>query len=174
MNSSEIVVIYQQPGNKATFQKIKNNMCELEKMVGGEIAEIPYKDIVIVCQKDSKDLRPNIYINRKFLSIGETIRGNIIMLCKENNNFKTLSKEQVIKYLEFLKNASFNYNNVDENRKIILSNDKKSLKNIEREIGSEKYEDNNNKSEKIDNDKVLKMILSIQTIILKFIKDNES
>lgn len=174
MNHNEIISIYQEVGKEPIFQKIKNKVCEFEKMVGGEIEEIPYKDIVIICKKDRKNLKPNIYVNTKFLSIGETIRGNIIMVCKENNNFKSLSREQVIKYLEFLKNASFNYKNVDENGKIILSHNKKDFKNIEREIGLERCENTSNNNEKINDGKILKMILSIQSVILKFIKDNEN
>ena len=38
---------------------------------------IPYEDIAIICKADRKNLKPNIYINSKFLSIGESIRGNI-------------------------------------------------------------------------------------------------
>lgn len=77
----------------------------------GKFDVIPYDDIVILCKSDRKKLIPNIYINTKFLSVGETIRGNIIIVCQDNNNFKSLTKEQCIKYINFLKNASFNYNN---------------------------------------------------------------
>ena len=83
----------------------------MKKCLVGEIELIPYDDVVIVCKKIRENLKPNIYITTKFLSIGETIRGNIIIVCKEFEKFKSLSKEQSIKYAEFLKNASFHYDN---------------------------------------------------------------
>lgn len=136
----------------------------LSKYFGGNFDFIPYDDVVILCASNRKTLKPNIYINTKFLSIGETIRGNIIIVCKENDNFKSLTKEQCIKYIDFLKNASFNYN-------YILSHTyKHSINNgRERDLGSSSYYISGN----VNNDKVLQMILAIQTIILKFIKNNK-
>jgi len=77
----------------------------------GKFDVIPYDDIVILCKNNRKYLIPNIYINPKLLGIGETIRGDIIIVCKDNKNFKSLTKEQCIKYMKFLRRASFNYNN---------------------------------------------------------------
>ena len=81
----------------------------------------------------------------------------------ENEKFKSLSKKQVIKYLKFLKNVSFNYNNTVKTKKI--SN---TMPFMERN-----YNDNIeiNRNSNINND-MLKMILGIQTIILKFIQNN--
>lgn len=77
----------------------------------GKFDVIPYDDIVILCKNNRKYLIPNIYINPKLLGIGETICGDIIIVCKDNKNFKSLTKEQCIKYMKFLRRASFNYNN---------------------------------------------------------------
>lgn len=85
-------------------------LLSLSNYLNGKFDVIPYNDIVILCNMNRKTLTPNIYINTKFLSVGETIRGNIIIVCQDNNNFKSLTKEQCIKYINFLKNASFNYN----------------------------------------------------------------
>mgnify|MGYP006864525936 FL=1 len=134
----------------------------------GEIELIPYYDVVILCNKAQKNLKPNIYITKEFLNIGETIRGNIIITCKENNNFKTLSKEQVIKYTKFLKNASFHYNNIDENGRFILPN----TTNILRNIAKDKTLDDTAEKPNSQNEEILKMILGIQTVILKYIKNN--
>ncbi len=112
-------------------------------------------------------MQPNIYITTEFLSIGETIRGNIIVACRENDNFKSLSKEQAIKYAEFLKNASFHYDNNTENLKK-LSIDTKFLKNITKDKTLNDYECNS----KNQDEDILKMILGIQTVILKYIKNN--
>lgn len=133
----------------------------------GEIEIIPYDDVVIVCKKIRENLKPNIYITTKFLSIGETIRGNIIIACRECEKFKSLSKEQAIKYAEFLKNASFHYDNNTENLKKV-SIDTKFLKNITKDKTLNDYENNS----KNQNEDVLRMILGIQSIILKYIQNN--
>lgn len=135
-----------------------------KKCLDGEIQIIPYEDIVIICNKTRKHLKPNIYVNTKFLSIGETIRGNILIACKENENFKTLTKSQAMKYIEFLKEASFHYDNIDETGKLIDKRIFKTFLNDYKDIDINKN----------NNDEVLKMILGIQTIILKFIKNNEN
>ena len=139
----------------------------MKKCLVGEIELIPYDDVVIVCKKIRENLKPNIYITTKFLSIGETIRGNIIIVCKEFEKFKSLSKEQSIKYAEFLKNASFHYDNNTEKLKK-LSIDTKFLKNITKDKTLYDYE-NNFKNQDED---VLRMILGIQTVILKYIQNN--
>lgn len=73
-----------------------------------------------------------------------------------------MSKKQIFRYMEFLKNASFNYNN---RNKIIETNDNKIFKKI----------NNDTKGTYINNNEdILKMILGIQMVILKFIKDNKN
>ncbi len=171
MKKSEIVVIYKDPGKTPILKKIKNDISEFEKILGGNINIIPYESIIIVCKENRKNLMPNIYINTKFLRLGETIRGTIIMASREEQNFKTLTKEQAIEYIEFLKNASFHY---DETIQKKTTNNKNYTKGLEREIYS-----NSNKERYIDNkecerDEVLHMILAIQTIILKFIRSNKN
>lgn len=142
----------------------------LSKYFGGNFDVILYEDIVILCASNRKILKPNIYINTKFLSIGETIRGSIIVACKENDNFKSLTKEQCIKYINFLKRASFNYNHTLSQNYPYTYN-KHSINNgRERDLGSSSYDISGN----VNNNKVLQMILAIQTIILKFIKNNEN
>ncbi len=166
--NSEIIVIHQEVGKKAQLQKIKNEVYEFKKLIGGEIEIIPYDDVVIICKKIRERLKPNIYITTKFLNIGETIRGNIIIVCIENGDFKSLTKEKAIKYMQFLKNASFNYNNVDENGKFISAYNTKYLNLATKD---KTLNDNNNIS-KNQNEEILRMILGIQTVILKYIKNN--
>lgn len=110
-----------------------------------------------MCKKDRKSLKPNISITREFLNIPETIKGNIIIVCKEDKDFKSISKPQAVEYVTFLERSSFNYNDV-------ISNKFKFLKDISIPFKSTK-EDNKNV-----NDETLKMILAIQTVILKFIE----
>ena len=123
--------------------------------MNGEIEEIIYRDIVIVCKKNRDNLKPNISIT-KDLKIPETIKGNLFIVCKSNNEFKSISKEQAIEYVFFLDNSKFHYDNAELNSLDVFKNMNIPLK----------FEKHNSKKV---NDETLKMILGIQAVILKFI-----
>lgn len=123
--------------------------------MNGEIEEIVYRDIVIVCKKNRDNLKPNIAIT-KDLKIPETIKGNLFIVCKSDNEFKSVSKEQAIEYVFFFDNSKFHYDNTEVNSLDVFKNINIPLK----------FEKQNSKKA---NDETLKMILGIQAVILKFI-----
>lgn len=123
--------------------------------LNGEIEEIAYRDIIIVCKKNRDNLKPNIAIT-KDLKIPETIKGNLFIVCKSNNEFKSISKEQAIEYVFFLDNSKFHYDNTELNSLDVFKNMNIPLK----------FEKHNSKKV---HDETLKMILGIQAVILKFI-----
>ncbi len=123
--------------------------------MNGQIEEIVYRDIVIVCKKNRNNLKPNISIT-KDLNIPETIKGNLFIVCKSNNEFKSVSKEQAIEYVLFLKNSSFHYDNLEISNLEMFKEMNMPLKIVKQ-------------NSKKMNDETLKMILGIQAVILKFI-----
>lgn len=170
METNEIIIIYKEVGKIPELKKVKNNIQEFEKLLGGKTEVIPYENIVIVCKENRKNLKPNIYINTKFLGLGETIRGNIIITSKNGQDFKTLNKEQAIENIRFLENASFNYNNISK-QKFNRSNNKDFVASFKKEL------EINNRGRDFDNvknDEVLNMILAIQTVILEFIRNKKN
>lgn len=175
MSNENLVVLYKEVGKEPEFKKIENNLEVLQSLVGGELEFIPYEDIVIVARKNEENLKPNIYINTEFLGIGSSIRGIILVVCKEDENFKSLNKEQAMKYREFLIRASFNYDNFDDQGRYVPN--KKYKKNAIKNLNNfvlEKDLDKDVKNTSIqdcNSEEVLKMILAIQTVILKFIKN---
>jgi len=170
MTNNEIIIIYKKVGTDAELKKVQNGQKTFEDLLGGELDYLPYEDITIIARKNRDNLKPNIYINTEFLSIGSSIRGDVIIALKENDIFKSLSKEQAIKYVEFLKRASFNYDNFDEKGRYIPS-DKNIMKNgkliVEKSICDNDVTNFNN-----TNEETLKMILGIQSVILNFIKNS--
>ena len=160
--------MYKEVGKNPELKKIKNNIQEFEQILGGKISCIPYENIIIVCKENRKNLQPNIYINTKFLGLGETVRGNIIITAKNEQNFKTLSKEQVIENIRFLRNASFHYNSVNNKSKYkdFVTSFKKELKINNKERVFDNI--------KMQNDEVLNLILAIQTVILEFIRNKKN
>ena len=178
MSSKEIVIIYKEVGKDAEFKKVQNEQNTFENLIGGELDYIPYEDITILARKKQDNLRPNIYINTEFLSLGPSIRGNIIIVCRENETFKSLTKKQAIKYREFLKRASLNYDNFDEKGRYIPNIKNSQFKNrgqliIEKGIGeNDVVSPKTNNEQCFNTDETLKMILGIQSMILKFIKNS--
>ena len=168
MKKDEIIIMYKKVGKNPELKKIKNNIQEFEQILKGKITCIPYEKIIIVCKESRKNLQPNIYINTKFLGLGETIRGDIIITARNEENFKTLSKEQVIENIKFLQNASFHYNNISNN-----FNHKNFVKSFKHELAI------NDKKRTFDNaqtqnNEILTLIYTIQTIILDFINNTKN
>ncbi len=160
--------MYKKVGKNPELKKIKNNIQEFEQILKGKITCIPYEKIIIVCKESRKNLQPNIYINTKFLGLGETIRGDIIITARNEENFKTLSKEQVIENIKFLQNASFHYNNISNN-----FNHKNFVKSFKHElaINDKKRTFDNTQTQ---NNEILTLIYTIQTIILDFINNTKN
>ena len=136
----------------------------LKKFLVGKIEIIDYDDIVIICSKYRKNLRPNIYITTKILGVGSTIRGDVIITSKNSENLKGLTKEQAKEYLKLLERISFHYKDI-----------KKRNKKFNKKQSNVLSDDNKvAKKEKYGRDEVLRMILAIQSIILEFINKHEN
>ena len=173
-NKNEIIVIYKEVGKKPELKKIQNELNAFKNLLGGELDYIQYKDITIIARKNRKRLQPNIYLNTTMLNIiDRNIRGNIIVTGSENEKFKSLTKKQAMQYQRFLQEESFNYNSFD-NKNTYIPKTNKSQFIIEKEIGdNDTTTITENAKQNADTNETLKMILAIQTIILKFIKKKE-
>ena len=123
MNNS-IVIIYKEVGKEPVFRKVENNIKYLEKILGGKVETIPYEDIVILCRKNRDNLKANVYIN----NTGFSIKGNIILVKKDDNKFVSLNKGQAIRYGVFLIQHSFDYRHFDKNGKYLSNRDLKRRK----------------------------------------------
>ena len=158
MNNNKLIVIYKEVGKIPKLVEIENSIGCFEKLVGGQIDIIPYEDILVICRKNRNSLQPNIFLNTITLNLNYSIRGNIIIISKLDNQYISLTKGQTVKYIELLKKESFNYKQLENIEKL-------KTKNIK-----DKFEiDNINE---FNSEEVLKMILGIQSIILQFIKNN--
>lgn len=157
MENKEIIVVYKEVGKSPLLMKISNNIETLKVLVGGEIELLPYENVFIVCKKDRESLKPNISLNINYGNAIFSIRGNILIINKDNDNFKSLSKEQALKYAKLLVEQSFKYEHFDKNGKYLSNTELK--KQIQ-------------KSQNSNNTLMLNMILEIQRTILKYIQKN--
>ena len=150
-NSENIIVIYKEVGKKPVLKKVKNNIETFELLLRGKIEILQYEEVI--CKKDRDKLLPNVYLNINFNKLNTSIRGNIIIVNIYNDTFKSLTKNQAIKYGKLLVMESFNYEKINTKYKYLNSSNKLA---------------NENKS--INSDKTLNLILDIQRDILKFIR----
>ena len=169
MMGNFLIGIYKDVGKEPEFRKVRNTLEDLKELLGGEIDSIKYGNFIILYKKNSKNLIPNIWINTGFLKIGTTIRGKIFVVNKdEKGKFKSLEKYQAIKCRKLLIEKSFNYENLNNKKYNIEKYDKN---NFQRSLQMERVDSKTN-SEKFNQEETLKMILGIQTMILKYIKNN--
>lgn len=160
MSNNYVVGIYKEVGKIPEFRKVKNTIKDLENLIGGKIEITNFEDSVILFNKNNRYLKPNIWADNGFLKLGTTIKGNIFIINKSiNNNYISLTKEQLLNYALLLNKKSFNYSK--SNYKTNEQTKYLTLKPIEN-----KNTKNNSQEE------TLKMILGIQMIILKYIKEN--
>lgn len=155
-NTENIIIIYKEVGKKPVLKKVKNNIETFEHLLGGEIEILQYENIQVICKKDRDKLLPNVYLNINFNKLNTSIRGNLIITNIYNNTFKSLTKNQAIKYGKLLIMESFNYKNFDNNYKYSNSTNNTKFTNENKLVNSEK---------------TLNLILDIQRDILKFIKN---
>lgn len=166
---NNIIVIYKEIGKLPVLKKILNDSKTFENLLGGEIDYISYEDIIIVCKKERKRLNPNIYLNVVFGAIDSNIRGNILVIAKNNGTFSSLTKQQAVKYGLFLVEESFRYNKLN-NTYIPNISTTQNTKTSKRCIYPSDRFDSTTNTDEISND-ILKMILGIQTKILTFLKN---
>ncbi len=161
MTNNKIIILYKEVGKNPELRKVENTVEVLKSLIGGEFEEIMFEDIVIIAKKNRDNLQPNIYVTTKFLDIGSTIRGTIIIVNKENDVFTKLTKEQAVKYGMFLQRSSFNYENINVKSKYFPTSRIKKLNMLNsKNISNE--EDSNI-------EEMLRMIVDIQRTILHFI-----
>lgn len=166
MMENFLIGIYKDVGKEPEFRKVRNTLEDLKELLGGDFESIKYENFIILYKKNNKNLIPNIWINTGFLKIGTTIKGNIFVVNKdEKGKFKSLEKYQAIKCRKILIEKSFNYENLNHKK---LKCDKN---NFQRSLQIERMDSKTN-SEEFNQEEILKMILGIQTIILKYIKNN--
>lgn len=164
-----LIGVYKDVGKEPEFRKVRNTLEDLKQLLGGDFESIKYENFIILYKKNSKNLIPNIWINTGFLKIGTTIKGNIFVVNKdEKGKFKSLEKYQAIKCRKLLIEKSFNYENSNNKKYNIEKYDKN---NFQISLQMERVDSKTN-SEKFNQEETLKMILGIQTIILKYIKNN--
>lgn len=178
--NKNIVVLYKKTG-KAPVIKVITNMFEIKKMiVQGNLDMVKFENYVIVCnsKKKTKNALPNIVLDFKHIAGDFFLIGYDI----KRKDFRSLTTDEVKFYKGILNSKSFKYDIYKKwQKKCNLRNDKKRnnvkqyretyknlAENSNREIG-----ESEEKSCLFSptNEQMLEMILNIQAVIFKFIRN---
>lgn len=104
-------ILIKKVGKNPGIIEIDNSLEEKQKLVGGLIEIIPYKDVLIICNEEGKKLNLKLNIVFDF----DYVAGDCIIVGDDyyRGGFKSLTKEQ-IKYLQVdLEQISFKYEKTD-------------------------------------------------------------
>lgn len=174
---NNIIVIYKEIGKAPIFREIPNSIKCFETILGGKVDFISYEEIEIVCLKNRANLKPNIYLRGLSGIDAFSIKGNILVIKKENGEIKSLNKNEAVKYGTILTAENFNNSRFDKNGKYSANKVSKRRKEKQRK------NDNTNSSTKADTNenedlqdteeilikKVLEIIIKIQLALMEFI-----
>lgn len=170
--NKKIVVLYKKSG-QAPVIKIITNMFEIKKMiVQGDLDMVRYENCIIVCNKIDANINqiPNIVLDFKHIT-GDFF---LIGYNPKNKDFRSLDNSEVKFYKDALDRKSFQYDKYKkwlEKCKFVVesSSNNNSVPKLNREIvDNEEVKSTSSPY----NEKMLEMILNIQAIILKYLKNN--
>lgn len=170
---NNLIVLYKKVGRSPELIKIKDSLEEKEKLVDGNILVIPYDDILIICNEKNQKARikPNIIFDNKTISGDCFVVGDYF----ENGEFKSLTKEQVIKYFNLFQRKSVDYSHFDENGKFLSRKELQRKKYLERQKQQtiNEYIFNSSENQKSEDKKVqTNDLFSSKNIVRKMNIDN--
>lgn len=101
MSNKLLKVIIKKVGEEPYVDTIENTLEAKQKIVGGYIEVVDYKDACLICNEEGKimNLDPNVvfdydYIAGDFLIVGDDY---------ENGDFKSLTEEQIKEFIPDIK-----------------------------------------------------------------------
>lgn len=162
---NNIVVIYKEVGRIPVFREIPDSIKCFETILGGEVDFIPYEEIEIVCLKNRANLKPNIYLSGLSGNDSFSIRGNLLIVKKDKEEFKSLTKSEATRYGTIIVSEKFDHSRFDENGKYLSNRALKRRKQKERKKANK---DISQDTEELLIKKALEMISKIQLALIEF------
>lgn len=103
--TEKLRVLYKEVGKKPRIIDIDDTLEAKQKLVGGLIEVVPYDDVLLICNEEGKimNLSPNLIFDYDYIA------GNCFLIGDdyENAGFKSLSKQEIMKYKTDLEYRSF-------------------------------------------------------------------
>ena len=97
-----IEILYKEPNKNPVKRKIPNTLEEMQKIVGGYIEVVGYKDALLICNEEGKlmGLEPNISLGNDIICGSFFIAGDDC----ENADFISLTESQFEKFMKEFSN----------------------------------------------------------------------
>lgn len=181
--NKKIIVLYKKTGETPTIKFITDIFSIKQMIVKGNLDMIRYENYIIVCNAKSQNGNklPNIVLDFNNIS-GDFF---LIGYNSKNKDFRSLTRTEICFYQEVLERKAFQYEtyknwlekctiNMESSQ---ITNDFKEYQTFQRNLSqrlNNKFENNQSFqtiSPTFPSNKMLEMILNIQAIILKSIKN---
>jgi hypothetical protein len=113
--TKKLKVVMVRPGQFATIEEIGSDLESLQKAVGGHIEQVcPWNDeVALICNEDGKneDLMLNRAIYDKDDNILDVIAGPFFIVGLGEENFRSLTNNEIEKYYNEFRKPEFWLNN---------------------------------------------------------------
>ncbi len=111
MSKEYMIIISKAPNQKPQIMKIPKRLKYMENLVGGNIEEQRYNDVLIVYNQDQKDI--NLKENKVFEDL--KLKGNVLIVGNNEieGDIMSLRKKQLLKYI-----SKINGNNKDKEKEL--------------------------------------------------------
>lgn len=173
--NKNVRVLYKKTGQAPQIKFIKDMLPIKKLIISGDLELVKFENCIIVCnnRKKNKNKIPNIVLDFK------NIAGDFFLIDYDakQKDFKSLSLDKAIFYTDTLQRKSFQYdkyqNWLTKSKKVITKDFQeyqKFQKDLAQKLNNE-TEASETSNSSPDSKKMLEMILNIQAIILKYIKN---
>lgn len=109
----KLKIVFKAVGEDPKIMEIDNTLEAKQKLVGGLIEVVPYKnDLLLICNEEGKitNLKPNLKFDYDYI-VGDCF---VVGDDYENGDFKSLAEDEIKTVIEDLKERSFELEEVEE------------------------------------------------------------
>lgn len=109
----KLKIVFKAVGEEPKIMEIDNTLEAKQKLVGGLIEVVPYKnDLLLICNEEGKitNLKPNLKFDYDYI-VGDCF---VVGDDYENGDFKSLTEDEIKTVIEDLKERSFELEEVEE------------------------------------------------------------
>lgn len=172
--NKNIRVLYKKTGQPPQIKFIKDMLPIKKLIISGDLELVKFENCIIVCnnRKKNKNKIPNIVLDFK------NIAGDFFLIDYDakQKDFKSLSVDKAIFYTDTLQRKSFQYDKYLNWLAKTSNNDMKGIQTFQKDLSKKENREFGSKQNTTTplsqfNDKAIEMILNIQAMIFKYIKN---
>ena len=170
--NKNVRVLYKKTGQAPQIKFIKDMLPIKKLIISGDLELVKFENCIIVCnnRKKNKNKIPNIVLDFK------NIAGDFFLIDYDakQKDFKSLSVDKAIFYTDTLQRKSFQYDKYLNWLAKTSNNNMKGIQTFQKDLSKKETTNKHNNTTSLSqfNDKAIEMILNIQAMIFKYIKNS--